>query len=53
MIPPLPSYGEGKHKGPARRTSLLHGEHLTDVIITGENGTIDGQGHVVVQQNKG
>ena len=45
MIPPLPSYGEGKHKGPARRTSLLHGEHLTDVIITGENGTIDGQGH--------
>ena len=45
-LPPLPSYGEGKHKGPDRRMSLIHGEHLTDVVITGENGTIDCQGHV-------
>ena len=44
MIPALPSYGQGKHGGPARRTSLIHGENLTDVVVTGNNGTIDGQG---------
>ena len=45
-IPALPSYGQGKHGGPTRRISLIHGENLTNVIITGENGTIDGNGAV-------
>eukprot|EP00054_Salpingoeca_dolichothecata_P012489 m.69288 g.69288 ORF g.69288 m.69288 type:complete len:429 (-) comp19970_c0_seq4:190-1476(-) len=46
IIPALPSYGQGRdHPGP-RRTSLIHGQNLTDVIITGQNGTIDGQGAV-------
>mmetsp|Transcript_7666 Transcript_7666/g.13205 ORF Transcript_7666/g.13205 Transcript_7666/m.13205 type:complete len:478 (-) Transcript_7666:183-1616(-) len=46
IIPGAPSYGQGRdHMGP-RRTSLLHGEHLEDVVLTGRNGTIDGQGHV-------
>ena len=44
LIPALPSYGFAKHGGSLRRTSLLHGEHLTDVVVTGANGTIDGQG---------
>ena len=42
-IPALPSYGQGKHGGPTRRISLIHGENLTNVIITGKNGTIDGK----------
>ena len=29
-----------------RYTSLVHGQNLTDVVITGANGTIDGQGAV-------
>ena len=45
-IPALPSYGQGKHGGPTRRISLIHGENLTNVIITGKNGTIDGNGAV-------
>eukprot|EP00943_MAST-04B_sp_MAST-4B-sp1_P003789 g3789.t1 len=45
-IPALPSYGQGKHGGPTRRISLIHGANLTDVIITGNNGTIDGNGAV-------
>ncbi|KAK8931109.1 putative polygalacturonase [Platanthera zijinensis] len=44
LLPPLPSYGYGReHKGP-RYGSLIHGQHLKDVIITGHNGTINGQG---------
>ncbi|KAJ6844954.1 putative polygalacturonase [Iris pallida] len=44
LMPPLPSYGYGReHKGP-RYGSLIHGQHLKDVVITGHNGTIDGQG---------
>ncbi|MQM01796.1 hypothetical protein Taro_034552 [Colocasia esculenta] len=44
LMPPLPSYGYGReHKGP-RYGSLIHGQNLTDVVITGHNGTIDGQG---------
>ena len=43
-IPALPSYGQGKHGGPTRRTSLIHGQNLTDVVVTGANGTVDGQG---------
>ena len=43
-IPALPSYGQGKKGGPTRRISLLHGQNLTDVVVTGDNGTIDGNG---------
>ncbi|PKA54054.1 putative polygalacturonase [Apostasia shenzhenica] len=44
LMPPLPSYGYGReHAGP-RYGSLIHGQHLKDVVITGHNGTIDGQG---------
>lgn len=44
LMPPLPSYGLGReHMGP-RYASLVHGQNLTDVVITGRNGTIDGQG---------
>ena len=46
IIPPLPSYGQGRdHIGP-RYTSLIHGENLTDVAISGENGTINGNGEL-------
>lgn len=45
LMPPLPSYGYGReHIGP-RYGSLIHGQHLKDVVITGHNGTINGQGH--------
>ncbi|XP_022894972.1 probable polygalacturonase [Olea europaea var. sylvestris] len=44
LMPPLPSYGYGReHRGP-RYGSLIHGQHLKDVVITGHNGTINGQG---------
>ncbi|KAE8675976.1 Pectin lyase-like superfamily protein isoform 2 [Hibiscus syriacus] len=44
LMPPLPSYGQGReHKG-ARFGSLIHGQNLRDVVITGHNGTINGQG---------
>ncbi|WOL06530.1 hypothetical protein Cni_G15264 [Canna indica] len=44
LMPPLPSYGYGReHKGP-RYGSLIHGQNLKDVVITGHNGTINGQG---------
>ncbi|KAK1381679.1 putative polygalacturonase [Heracleum sosnowskyi] len=46
LIPPLPSYGRGRERPGARYMSLIHGNGLTDVIITGEKGTIDGQGDV-------
>ena len=43
----MPSYGQGRdHPGP-RRTSLIHGEHLRDVVVTSHPdawGTIDGHG---------
>ncbi|CAH9097605.1 unnamed protein product [Cuscuta epithymum] len=44
LMPPLPSYGHGReHLGP-RYGSLIHGQNLKDVVITGHNGTINGQG---------
>jgi polygalacturonase len=43
-IRPLPSYGRGRDAAAGRFTSLIFGTNLTDVVITGENGTIDGQG---------
>nr|CAD1831120.1 unnamed protein product [Ananas comosus var. bracteatus] len=44
IIDPLPSYGRGRDKPGGRYSSLIGGSNLTDVIITGDNGTIDGQG---------
>lgn len=46
IIDPLPSYGRGRELPGRRHQSLIYGYNLTDVIITGENGTIDGQGIV-------
>ncbi|KAI3792606.1 hypothetical protein L2E82_06489 [Cichorium intybus] len=46
LIAPLPSYGRGRERPGGRYMSFIHGDGLHDVIITGENGTIDGQGEV-------
>lgn len=40
----LPSYGVGRDAPGGRYSSLIFGTNLTDVVITGNNGTIDGQG---------
>lgn len=38
LMPPLPSYGYGReHIGP-RYGSLIHGQNLRDVVITGQIG---------------
>ncbi|KAL2498589.1 Pectin lyase-like superfamily protein [Abeliophyllum distichum] len=44
IIQPLPSYGRGRERLGGRHISLIHGDSLTNVVITGNNGTIDGQG---------
>ncbi|KAL6507673.1 hypothetical protein OROGR_023868 [Orobanche gracilis] len=44
LLPPLPSYGYGREHPGLRYGSLIHGQHLKDVVITGHNGTINGQG---------
>lgn len=44
LMPPLPSYGYGRERAGPRFGSLIHGQNLKDVIITGHNGTINGQG---------
>uniref|UniRef100_A0A7N0UJQ4 Polygalacturonase n=1 Tax=Kalanchoe fedtschenkoi TaxID=63787 RepID=A0A7N0UJQ4_KALFE len=41
---PLPSYGRGIDLPGPRHRSLISGYMLNDVIITGHNGTVDGQG---------
>ncbi|KAL5209427.1 hypothetical protein ABZP36_005050 [Zizania latifolia] len=46
VIDPLPSYGRGRELPGKRHQSLIFGSNLTDVIITGANGTIDGQGAI-------
>ncbi|KAJ7952132.1 Pectin lyase-like superfamily protein [Quillaja saponaria] len=46
LIAPLPSYGRGRELPGARYMSFIHGNGVRDVVITGENGTIDGQGDV-------
>ncbi|KAL1830042.1 hypothetical protein ACET3Z_008454 [Daucus carota] len=46
VIAPLPSYGVGRDTTEGRYISLIFGTNLTDVVITGENGTIDGQGRI-------
>ncbi|KAJ3682048.1 hypothetical protein LUZ60_014621 [Juncus effusus] len=43
-IAPLPSYGRGRDLPGPRHSNFIFGTNLTDVIITGNNGTIDGQG---------
>ncbi|XP_020085012.1 probable polygalacturonase [Ananas comosus] len=43
-IDPLPSYGRGRDLPGPRYSNFIMGSNLTDVIITGDNGTIDGQG---------
>ena len=45
-IPALPTYGQAKKGGSARRMSFIHGEHLEDFVLTGANGTVDVQGSV-------
>ncbi|KAJ1385374.1 Pectin lyase fold/virulence factor [Sesbania bispinosa] len=44
QLPVLPSYGRGRDAPDGRFSSLIFGTNLTDVVITGYNGTIDGQG---------
>ncbi|KAJ8465569.1 hypothetical protein OPV22_028121 [Ensete ventricosum] len=44
VIEPLPSYGRGRERLGGRHISLIHGEGLSDIVITGQNGSIDGQG---------
>ncbi|GAB2265157.1 hypothetical protein Dimus_000222 [Dionaea muscipula] len=44
VLPPLPSYGRGRDAPAGRFASLIFGTHLNDVVVTGANGTIDGQG---------
>ncbi|XP_031377173.1 probable polygalacturonase isoform X3 [Punica granatum] len=44
VVEPLPSYGRGIELPGRRYRSLINGYMLDDVVITGDNGTIDGQG---------
>ncbi|KAK8709817.1 hypothetical protein V6N13_060819 [Hibiscus sabdariffa] len=46
IVEPLPSYGRGIELPGGRYRSLVNGYMLRDVVITGDNGTIDGQGWV-------
>jgi len=43
LLPPLPSYGQGRDHPGWRYTSFLHGDGVANLTITG-GGTIDGQG---------
>uniref|UniRef100_M4ETK6 Pectate lyase superfamily protein domain-containing protein n=1 Tax=Brassica campestris TaxID=3711 RepID=M4ETK6_BRACM len=44
VVAPLPSYGQGRDAAGPTFASLISGTNLTDVVITGNNGTINGQG---------
>uniref|UniRef100_M4DVW2 Pectate lyase superfamily protein domain-containing protein n=1 Tax=Brassica campestris TaxID=3711 RepID=M4DVW2_BRACM len=44
VVDPLPSYGRGIDLPGRRYMSLINGYMLHDVVVTGDNGTIDGQG---------
>ncbi|KAM3224495.1 hypothetical protein ACQJBY_057710 [Aegilops geniculata] len=46
LMPALPSYGYGRERKGPRFCSLIHGQNLKDVVITGQNGSINGQGEV-------
>nr|GMD12119.1 probable polygalacturonase isoform X1 [Ipomoea batatas] len=50
VVDPLPSYGRGIDVPGQRYRSLITGNNLVDVAITGNNGTIDGQGSVWWEQ---
>ncbi|KAJ4727738.1 Pectin lyase-like superfamily protein [Melia azedarach] len=52
VVEPLPSYGRGIELPGRRYCGLINGQNLTDVVITGDNGTIDGQGSVWWEQFK-
>ena len=36
LMPPLPSYGLGRERLGPRYGSLIHGQNLQDIVITGE-----------------
>ncbi|CAK8534889.1 unnamed protein product [Lathyrus sativus] len=44
VVDPLPSYGRGLEVPGGRYQSLINGYKLQDMVITGNNGTIDGMG---------
>nr|GEV55693.1 acyl transferase/acyl hydrolase/lysophospholipase [Tanacetum cinerariifolium] len=44
LIEPSPSYGHGRDGIGGWFISIVGGSHLTDALIRGNNGTIDGQG---------
>ncbi|KAM7273449.1 hypothetical protein ACFE04_028113 [Oxalis oulophora] len=46
LLPALPSYGRGRDGPDGRFSSLIFGTNLTDVIVTGNNGTLNGQGQI-------
>ncbi|KAJ4722096.1 Pectin lyase-like superfamily protein [Melia azedarach] len=46
IVDALPSYGRGIELPGKRYRSLINGYMLLDVVVTGDNGTIDGQGSV-------
>ncbi|KAK6930218.1 Glycoside hydrolase, family 28, partial [Dillenia turbinata] len=46
IVEPLPSYGRGIEFPGGRYRSLINGYMLQDVLITGDNGTVDGQGSI-------
>ncbi|KAK7329495.1 hypothetical protein VNO77_23665 [Canavalia gladiata] len=46
VVEPLPSYGRGLEVPGGRYQSLINGYMLHDVVITGNNGTIDGMGMI-------
>ncbi|XP_047977374.1 probable polygalacturonase isoform X1 [Salvia hispanica] len=50
VVDPLPSYGRGLEVPGRRYQSLINGENLTDVVVTGNNGTIDGQASIWWEQ---
>lgn len=53
LIKPLPSYGHGRDAPGGRYISFIFGTNLTDVVITGDNGKIDGQGALWWQKFRG
>mmetsp|Transcript_26651 Transcript_26651/g.66972 ORF Transcript_26651/g.66972 Transcript_26651/m.66972 type:complete len:437 (-) Transcript_26651:8-1318(-) len=44
VVAPLPSYGRGRDHNGDRFRSFLFGSNVSDIVIAGGNGTIDGQG---------
>ncbi|KAK6785788.1 hypothetical protein RDI58_014313 [Solanum bulbocastanum] len=50
IVEALPSYSGGIEAQGGRYRSLIFGDNLTDVVITGNNGTVDGQGSIWWEQ---